>query len=221
MYSEGVGVRKMQRFKYSLAGRNRADWQRRRGRKNRTERGREEKRGEKWKRKRERKRERKVRSNNVRAKASTAFPCEGADRKGWATPCRRLAHRRRCNARARLWPGQRNPTRENKLFPHLSIPAPARCAPEIPRSLEFQRNPPTTPIYTYFYIFTDSRTFKSKTCSISLETPAIIMHFPFEKSIRHNFIREEMQDASRPLERKEGETQRQCNQNTTPPTSSQ
>lgn len=31
---------------------------------------------------RENEREREVRSNNVRAKASTAFPCEGADRKG-------------------------------------------------------------------------------------------------------------------------------------------
>lgn len=32
-------------------------------------------------------------SGAVRAKASTVFPCESADRKGWATP-RRLAHRR-------------------------------------------------------------------------------------------------------------------------------
>lgn len=31
---------------------------------------------------RENEREGEVRSNNVRAKASTAFPCEGADRKG-------------------------------------------------------------------------------------------------------------------------------------------
>lgn len=153
MYSEGV--RKMQRFKYSLAGRNRADWQRRRRRKNRTERKRERRGREKGREVKEKTREEereRERSNNVRAKASTAFPCEGADRKGWATPCRRLAHRRRCNVRARLWPGQRNPTRENKLFPHLSIPAPGRCAPEIPRS-PLQRNPPRTTLpYLYTYL---------------------------------------------------------------------
>ena len=46
---------------------------RERGTKGEEEKGREVK---------EKTREREVRSNNVRAKASTAFPCEGADRKG-------------------------------------------------------------------------------------------------------------------------------------------